>query len=79
MPFVILDIDPGITLPGCPVDTMTAASLTGLTKEEVADLAEIVKPDAFRIASHLRKDVIKLSHRKIVPLLVSVSRWSPAQ
>jgi hypothetical protein len=78
-PLVILDIDPRISLPGCPVDTMTAASLAGLAKEEVTDLAEIVKPDSFRIASYLRKDFINLSPMKIVPLLVSLSSWSPAQ
>ena len=72
-PLVILNIDPRVSLPGCPLDTMTAASLAGLAKEEVADLVEIVKPNSFRIASHLRKDFINLSHRKMVPLMVSLS------
>jgi hypothetical protein len=75
----MLDIDPRVSPPGCPVDTMTASALAGLAKEEITDLAEVVETDSFRIASHLRKDVFNLSHRKMVPLLVSLSSWNPAQ
>jgi len=70
-PFVILDIDPRISLLGCLIDAMAAASLSGLAEEEIADLAEVVETHPFRVSSHLSKDFCNLSHRRMVPLLVS--------
>jgi hypothetical protein len=68
-PLVILDIDPRISLPGCPVDSMTAASLAGLAKEDITDLAEVAETDPFRVSSHLSEDLFDLSHIQMIPLL----------
>jgi hypothetical protein len=78
-PLVILDIDPWISLPRRLIDAMAAASLSGLAKEEITDLAEVAETDRFRVSSHLSKDLFDLSHMKMVPLLVSLSSWNPAQ
>jgi hypothetical protein len=78
-PLVILDIDPWISRPGGLLDAMATAALSGLAKEEITDLAEIGETDPFRVSSHLSKDLFDLSHTKMVPLLVSLSSWRPAQ
>jgi hypothetical protein len=70
---VILDIDPWISLPRRLIDAVTAAVLVSLAKEEVTDLAEVAETDPFRVSSHLRKKFFNLSHREVVPLLVSLS------
>jgi len=44
-PLVILDIDSWISLPRCLVDAMAAASLSGLAKEEITNLAELAETD----------------------------------
>jgi hypothetical protein len=78
-PLVILDIDPWISRLGHLIDAMTTPALPSLAKEEITDLAEIAETDPFGVSSHLSKNFFHLSHMKMVPLLVSLSSWNPAQ
>jgi hypothetical protein len=72
-PLVILDIDPWVALPWRFIQTMTAAALSGLAKEEIPQPASITKTDTVRIPAHVRNDLFNAGHMKIVPLLVSLS------
>jgi integron integrase len=44
-PLVILDIDPWVSRPGCLIDAMAAASLSGYAEEDITRLAEVTETD----------------------------------
>ena len=69
----MLNIDPWVALPWRFVQTMTAAALSGLAKEEIAHPAEVAETDALRIPLHLSNDFFNGVYIEMVPLLVSLS------
>jgi hypothetical protein len=60
--FVILDIDPWITLPRHLVYSMAAATLTGFAKEEIAHLTQIGEPNILGICPHSCQNIFNLGH-----------------
>jgi hypothetical protein len=71
---VILDVDPGVSLPGRFVNSVAATFLPGITELGVAYLAEVLKSDPFRIASHLSDNPFNLRPGLMKSLLILLSR-----
>jgi hypothetical protein len=72
--FIILDIYPWVTLPGCFINAMAAFILTWFTEEMVTYPAQFGKSNTLRIPMHLNKQGIEFCHIDIVSILVSMSR-----
>jgi hypothetical protein len=54
--FVILDIDPRVSPPGCFENGVAGACLARLAKIDLAHFLEVSKPDIGWFASHLFED-----------------------
>ena len=59
---IVLNINPGITLPGCFVYSVTATLLTGLTEMQIADFAEISKANILGGLLHLFENFACVTH-----------------
>ena len=75
---MVLNIYSRITLPWGFVNSMTAPTLTRLTKKMIAYLAQIAKSNISWILLHLRKYVIYFSHINysiIIGIIVKSCFW----
>jgi hypothetical protein len=62
MAFAVLDIDPGVALPGSFVHPMTGIPLAGIAKVVVANMADFRKADPIGVLPHPRENPIHPGH-----------------
>jgi len=56
--FIILNVDTRITLPGSFVNPMAAARLPGFAKVIIADFAQVIKTDPFRVLAKAGENLL---------------------
>jgi hypothetical protein len=68
---VILNVDSWIALPGCSINPVTAAGLTGFAKVELAHLTQVSEGYAVRVSFHQVERLLNPRHVGIVSILIS--------
>lgn len=66
--FIVLNVHPRISQPGCLVDGVTAAALPGFSEIRLAHLLKIGKANVRGRFAHLLKDFFGPGHRATVSL-----------
>ena len=68
---IVLDVNPGIARPWCPIDPMAGSSLSRLSEESVTDSREVIESDSSRVAAKPANDFFNVVyHHTIVSLMI---------